>query len=105
MSTGDANVSRRKAGRPIKSTLNDEFSQGIQETSPRHTHSSHLPYDRDSCIICQVPGGKLHKVEFTKTGKKMLECASKLEHKSLHVRLNSVCDPSDAVANDVDSTI
>ena len=101
MSTGDANVSRRKAGRPIKSTLNDEFGQGIQESSPRHTCSSQLPYDRDSCIICQVPGGKLHKVEFTKTGKKMLECASELENKSLHVRLNSVCDPSDAVANDV----
>ena len=101
MSTGDANVSRRKAGRPIKSTLNDEFSQGIQESSSRHTRSSQLPYDRDSCIICQVPGGKLHKVEFTKTEKKMLECASKFEDKSLHVRLNSVCDPSDAVANDV----
>ena len=51
--------------------------------------------------ICQVPGGKLQKVEFTKTGKKMLQCASKLEDKSLHVRLNSVCDPSDAVPNDV----
>ena len=101
MSTGDANVSRRKAGRPIKSTLNDEFSQGIQEFSPRDTRSSHPPCDRDSCIIGQVPGGKLHKVEFTKTGKKMLQCASKLEDKILHVRLNSVCDPSDGVANDV----
>ena len=101
MPTGDANVSRRKAGRPIKSILNAEFSQGIQESSPRHTRSSHLPYDRDSCIICQVLERKLHKVEFTNTGKKMLECASKLQDKSLHVRLNSVSDPSDALANDV----
>ena len=81
--------------------MNDEFSQRIQESSPRHTRLSQLPYDRDSCIMCQVPGGKLHKVEFTKTGKKMLECTSKLKGKSLHVSLNSVCDPSDAVANDV----
>ena len=77
MSTSDANVSRRKAGRPIKSTLNATFSQGTQESSSRHTRSCHPPYDRDSCIICQVPRRKLHKVDFTKTGKKMLECASK----------------------------
>ena len=66
------------------------------------THfSSHLLYDQHSRIVSHVPRGKLHKVEFTKTGKKMLECASKIEGKSLHVGLNSVCDPSDAVANDV----
>ena len=51
--------------------------------------------------MCQFPEGTLHKVETTLTGHTIFECASFLKDKSLEIRLNSVSNPADAVANDV----
>lgn len=58
-------------------------------------------YDKNACIICQADGGKLHKVCFKRTGEKMLEVASKLPDRSFFLRLNSIPNANDAVANDV----
>ena len=57
--------------------------------------------DKNSCIICQIPGGKMHKVKFLQTGQDMLKVAEKLENKSFYLRLNVNPNTADAVANDV----
>ena len=57
--------------------------------------------DKNSCILCQIPGGKMHKVEFLRTGQDMLKVAEKLENKSFYLRLNVSPNAADAVANDV----
>ena len=57
--------------------------------------------DKNSCIICQIPGRKMHKVEFLQTGQDMLKVAEKLENKSFYLRLNVSPNAADAVANDV----
>ena len=57
--------------------------------------------DKNSCILCQIPGGKMHKVEFLQTGQDMLKVAEKLENKSFYLRLNVSPNAADAVANDV----
>ena len=36
------------------------------------TRSTSEPYNKKECVICQKPGGKLHKVMFISTGEKML---------------------------------
>ena len=96
-------ITRRKSGRPkISSNQREqevaENRKGVRERSLR---SSHPTYDRNACIICQSPEGILHKVETTLTGHTIFECASLLKDKSLEIRLNSVSNPADAVANDV----
>ena len=58
-------------------------------------------YDKSLCIICQKPGGKLHKVSYKSTGDKMLDVSKRLNDKSFFVRLNSIPDSTDAIANDV----
>ena len=70
------------------------------QTTPISTRSSGT-YDKKHCIICQTPGGVLHKVEFLATGKRMLEIATKLSDKNFFLRLNTIPIAADAVANDV----
>ena len=56
-------------------------------------------YNKNACIICQQIGGKLHKVEFTETGTRMFKVAEALPDKSFFVRMNSIPNLCDAVAN------
>ena len=56
-------------------------------------------YDKDACIICQKEEGTMHKVSFKATGEKMLEVAEKLTDRSFFLRLNSIPNASDAIAN------
>ena len=58
-------------------------------------------FDKSYCIICQKPGGKLHKVAYISTGSNMVKVAQQLTDQSLFIKLNSVPDAADAVANDV----
>ena len=51
-------------------------------------------------MICQIPGGKMNKVEFLQTGQNMLKVAEKLEDKSFYLRLNAILNAADAVVND-----
>ena len=47
-------------------------------------------FDKNSCIICQIPGEKMHKVEFLQTGQNVLKIAKKLKDKSFYLRLNAI---------------
>ena len=67
----------------------------------RLNRRSNVPiFDKNSCIICKIPGGKMHKVEFLQTGQNMLKVAEKLEDKSFYLRLNAILNAADAVVND-----
>ena len=68
---------------------------------PKRLRSQTILFDKNKCIICQKDGGKLHKVAFSATGQKFLDIAKQLPDQTLFIRLNSVPDASDAVANDV----
>ena len=57
-------------------------------------------YNKSYCIICQIQGGILHQIAYETTGKSMLQYAELLQHEELLLRLNSISDPSDGVAND-----
>ena len=57
----------------LESTKIDEThqSKSFCET-PRLLPSTIFPYDKNICILCQKPGGKLHKAPLNETGKKCL---------------------------------
>ena len=76
----------------------NETTPSRQRTTLR---SSATVYDKNLCIICQKEGGKLHKVYYKSTGEKMLTIAKNLTDRSFFLRLNSIPNASDAVANDV----
>ena len=72
-----------------------------EKDQDRTLRSQSVHYDRELCIICQRPGGICRTVEFLETGWSMLHVAEKLENKSFFLRLNTIPNASDAVANDV----
>ena len=86
-----------KRGRPIKRILEDQSP----EISQKLLRSGNYKYDKRLCIICQKDNGKLHKVSYLATGEKMVLIAGKLEDKSFLLRLNTIPNCNDAVANDV----
>ena len=55
----------------------------IERKSPR---SQSILFKKNSCIICQQDGGKLHKVAYTSTGNNMLKVAQKLPDQSLFIK-------------------
>ena len=79
-------------------------TENIQvETSAKARRKTML-FNKNLCVICQKEserGIKLHSVEFNQTGERMLEVAKQLTDQSMFVRLNSVPNAADAVANDV----
>ena len=99
----DASFITPKRGRPTSSQLLDfnTPSSSSSEVTPKRLRSGASPYDSGLCIICQNKGGWLHKVMTKEKGRKMLEVAQKHIDKSFVVRLNTLTDPTDAVANDV----
>ena len=86
-----------KRGRPKKRVLEDQSP----EISQKLLQSANYKYDKRLCIICQKDNGKLHKVSYLATGEKMVLVAGKLEDKSFLLRLNTIPNCNDAVANDV----
>ena len=59
--TASSNVISRTPGRP-SSNQSNELTEEVQF---RPNRKSNVPiFDKNSCIICQIPGGKMHKVEF-----------------------------------------
>lgn len=77
----------------------DNSDTSIQSSKSRRSRS--LLCDKSLCIICQQTGGELHKVAYTVTGCNMYKVAQQLSDQSLFISLNSIPDPTDAVANDV----
>ena len=53
------------------------------------------------CIICQERGGKLRKSMEVNLGKRILDAAKALAEKDFFIRLNSIPNAHDAVADDV----
>ena len=94
MDEGEASKIKRKAGRPSLSSIH-QTSDGLT------TRSKSKPYLKESCIICQVPGGSVSKLESEATGKHMLEVSKKLQGKGFFRRLNEIPKTENAVANDV----
>ena len=81
MNEGEASIIKRKAGRPLLNSSH-QTSEGLT------TRSKSKSYLKGSCIICQVPGGSVSKVEFEATGEHMLEVSKKLQGKGFFRRLN-----------------
>ena len=73
----------------------------VQDEAPRLLRSKSQPYFKELCIICQQQGGKLHKVETIHIGQRMLKVAKELPDQSFYLRMNSIPNFADAVANDV----
>ena len=67
----------------------------------RDLHSKSIGFDKTKCIICQERGGKLRKAMDVNLGKRMLDVAKALPEKGFFIRLNSIPNAHDAVANDV----
>ena len=62
--TASSNVISRTPGRP-SSNQSDKVKEEVQFTPNR---TSNVPIvDKNNCIICQIPGGKMHKVELLQT--------------------------------------
>ena len=91
-----------ETGNIIQSTKIDETqqSQSFSET-PRLLCSTTSPYDRDICILCDKTWRKTRQNCFKRNRKKMLDIAKKLYEKDLLIRLYSVLNVSDAVADGV----
>ena len=75
------------------------FPNVLEETLT--TRSTSFFFDKTLCIICQIPGGVLNRVEFKVTGLNMLDISSKPPDKTFFRRLNSISIAEDAAANDV----
>ena len=73
----------------------------VQDEAPRLLRSNSQPYFKELCIICQQQGGKLHKVETIHIGQRMLKVAKELPDQLFYLRMNSIPNSADAVANDV----
>ena len=89
--------------RNITSKSDDEFSTTNDETSAqavKSLRSTSALYGNNRCIICQQYGGKLRTVAVQETGKKMLNIARSLEDNQFFLRLNSIPNAQDAIAND-----
>jgi hypothetical protein len=73
----------------------------VTSSEKKKLRSSSEPFIKHSCIICQESEGVLHKVQTMRTGQRMLEVSKLLQDQSFFLRLNSVPNAADAVANDV----
>ena len=94
MDEGEALIIKRKAGRP-------SWNSSHQTPEGLTTRSKSEPYLKGPCIICQVPGGSVSKIEFEATGKYMLQVLKKLQDKWFFSKLSEKTLAEDAVANNV----
>ena len=63
--------------------------------------SKSIGFDKIKCITCQEKGGKLCKAMGVNLDKRMLDVAKTLPEKGFFIRLNSIPNAHDAVANAV----
>ena len=62
-----------ETGNTLESTKIDETHQSKSFCkTPRLLRSTTSPYDKNICILCLKPGGKLRKAALNETGKKCL---------------------------------
>ena len=73
-----------------------------QKEEPLMTRSKPEKFDKELCIICQIPTEtNVTRAEREDTGKHMLVVSDKIPDKLFFRRLNSIPKADDAVANDV----
>ena len=87
---GQVTIVKRKASNTLKI-----------ENEVRQLRSRSIQYNKGIWIICQNPSGTTHRVETLETGKLMFSVANKVSSKDFFLRLNSIPNPEDGVANDV----
>ena len=90
---GQMTIAKRKAGRPSSNTL-------AIENEVRQLQSQSLQYNKGIRINCQSQSGTTHRVETLETGKLMFPVANKISNKDFFLRLNSIFNTEDGVAND-----
>ena len=78
-----------------------DFNKVAKQTNKKSLRSSTSVFNKETCIICQSSEGTLHKVTFESTVEKMLDATKKRVDHSLFLRLNTIPNTSDAIANDV----
>ena len=87
------------AGRSSTNTLENEFET---ENEFEQLRSQSINYHKNLCIICRKTSGNTQKVKTLETGKLMHLVANKIKNKDFFfLRLNSLPNPEDGVANDV----
>lgn len=87
-----------------KNTTNLEWNEDKDATieqPKKRLRSQSVIFDRELCVICQISGGKLHQVMRESTGRRMFELPKKVENKDFFLRLNTIPNAQDAVANEV----
>ena len=95
INSGEASLIKRRTGRP-------RLQVPEQKEEPLMTRSKSEKFDKELCIICQIPTERnLTRAEREDTGKHMLVVSENLSDKSFFRRLNSIPKADDAVANDV----
>ena len=57
-------------------------------------------YDKNACAVCKRKDGVLYKVLTFAMDQKLLECDCLLQKKDVEIKLNSICNRVDTVAND-----
>jgi len=96
------------ANNPYAEPLEDDETEYLDEESVTSVEEKYLRsktqnqgYNKELCIICQTVGGKLREAEFLETGRKMLQVSKSLANQDFFIRMNSIPNPDNAVANDV----
>ena len=99
--SNDVSLVSPKVGRPsIEMTSPSNFNEN--EFCQKLLRSSSSPYNCELCIICQSNDkNNLRNVMLKATGIKMLKIVRNIKDKDFYIRLNSISDATDAVANDV----
>ena len=90
-------ASNPDAHAPAESNESEQSSSQEPVAAEKSLRSKSEAHNKKFCIICQNEGGKLHKVEFSETGKRMFDVAKALPDQGFFVRMNSIPDPDDAV--------
>ena len=97
--------SRARISSESRTEHSEQDSISVSTSEPvdtkRELRSSSIGYDKQLCIICQEKGGKLRNVMYKEMGVKMIRVAKTMEDKSFFIRLNTIPNAHDAVANDV----
>ena len=91
----------RLKSRPLVSAQEKKFPEEKPTEHRTSLRSSSVSYDKTLCIICQTKGGRLRKVMCKETGEKMFLTSKGLENNGFFLRMNTIPNAADAIANDV----
>ena len=98
----DSSMVRKNIGRPT-SIANETSLQTETACSTKSLRSSAEPYIKTLCIICQKrkTSENTHRVKTTRKSFRMLQAAKEIKVTGFFIQLNTIPNPDDAFANDV----